>query len=441
MTVDLVVMGGRVYVEGSLFEAGVAVDDGRIVKVAKEAHLPNADLKVNASGLLVLPGLIDCHVHLRDQGLAYKEDFYTGTCSAAVGGITSVLDMPNNVPPTNSKEALLKRMERARNRVVVNVGFYVAPPEKPEALKDLLRLGAFGVKLNLLRPIGGVDLTPPRIVKVLGQASECSIPALIHAEDRFMVMERSPKDLYQLAKAHTIKAERKSVAELLTLNTWGAKLHFCHLTSSTSISLVCKARRSRIPVTCEVTPHHLLLGLDSLKKHGAIAFYEPPLRGLRSVIGLQRRVASGDVDVIASDHAPHDPSKDKEVEDPFKVAPGSPGLEVMVPLVMTLVTRGLIGLERAVAMMSENPARIFGIKRKGSVKPGYDADLTLVDMKLEGVIDPAKFKSKAKYSPFKGWRVKGLPVITMVAGRVLAERGEVYAKGGEGRILRRSYCG
>ena len=444
MPVDLVLKNAKMLLHGKIVEAGLAVNDSKIVKIAEEPNLPHASKTIDVGGLLVLPGVIDIHVHLRDQELSYKEDFFTGTAAAANGGVTLVADMPNNKPVTMNTQTLRERMNVAAEKTVVNVALYSAFPAKKEEIRSIIQTGAKAFKFFMSQKIGGVNPDDDEAVtEVFKEASQLTVPIAVHAEDRKLVSSMTEKlkkegnnDLDDFAKAHSPDAELKAIKRVIGIvRKTKAKIHFCHVSTAKGIKAILSAKQSGLQVTCEVTPHHLLLTSSSLKALKGIALTNPPLRGKKDVQGLWSAVENGAVDVLASDHAPHT-FEEKSAASVWDIAPGIIGLETFLPLMLTQVAKGRLTLSRLVQMTSKRPAEILGVTNRGQLKEGCFADLTVVDLKRRWKIDASKFYSKAKFSPFDGWKVTGKPVKTFVNGRLVMDKGEILAKPGDGRIIR-----
>ena len=314
MPVDTVLYNSKICIHGDLVEAGIAIDEGRIVKIAKESNLPSASEKINFNGHLILPGLIDCHVHLRDQQLAYKEDFFTGTAAAAAGGVTFVVDMPNNKPVTMDSSSLKERMRIAEKRVLVNVGFNSAFPHRLKEIGEIVKAGAIGFKVYLSGRIGGIDVEDDELlVAAFREAAAKRIPVAVHAEDREIVDSRrrememaKRKDVEAYVSAHPPEAEVKSIQRIDQLvRESGVHVHFCHLSSALGLDAVVRAKEVGLPVTCEVTPHNLFLSSAVYGRCGFFALTDPPLRTAEDVSALWSGLKGGYVDVVASDHAPH----------------------------------------------------------------------------------------------------------------------------------------
>jgi len=444
LSADLVIKNAKLYAFGRIIEAGLAVENGRIVRVAKESNLPRASEKIDVNGLLVLPGIIDAHVHLRDQELSYKEDFYSGTCAAANGGITLVMDMPNNKPVTMSVSALRERMSIASRKIVVNVALYSAFPERINEIKNIVSEGAKAFKVFLSHRVGGIDPNDNWAMReAFREAARLKVPVAIHAEDGVLLNETIRRlrdagkdDFDAYIEAHSIEAEVRGIRRAIGLTRdSGAQTHICHVSTSEGLKTILDARREGVPITCEVTPHHILLSEEHMKKMGAISLTNPPLRPPSDITYLQSALQKGLIDVVASDHAPHS-MEEKEGPSVWDISAGIVGLETTLPLMLTMVNMGFITLPALVKVMVENPARIFGFKNRGSIDEGNHADLVVIDLKREWTIDPSKFYSKAKFSPFEGWRVRGKPVKTIVGGNMVMDEGEIVAKPGSGRIIR-----
>ena len=271
MPVDIVLSNAKILIEGDLIEAGIAIENGKIVRIAKDSNLPEGSTKINLKGNIILPGLIDSHVHLRDQRLAYKENFSSGTSAAAIGGITLVMDMPNNNPITMDTSALKERMNLAKNNILVNTAFYSAFPRNFEEIPKIVEAGAIGFKVYLSNKIGGIDIDDDeQLLTAFSIAAEEGVPVAVHAEDRKTIedlkieMQNSGKDsINSYVEAHSPEAEVKSIDRIIPLiKNSGVHVHFCHLSSTKGLNAVIRAKKMGLPVTCEVTPHNLLISKE-----------------------------------------------------------------------------------------------------------------------------------------------------------------------------------
>jgi dihydroorotase (multifunctional complex type) len=445
LIVDSVLTNAKAYLKGQIVDCSIAIEEGKIFKIGKETQMPNADQKTNLKNLLVLPGLIDEHVHLRDEGKAYKEDFQTGTAAAAAGGFTTVLDMPNNEPVTMSMETLRNRMAIAERKILVNVGFYSEFPKKLAEAKGIVSEGAVGFKLFMGCQIGGLNIDDDRALHdAFKEVAEVNVPMAVHAEDKVLLTKNEEK-LKQVKKssiaafqeAHSETVELKAIERLLKISAQtDARLHFCHVSTEEGLNVIIEAKKSGRKVTCEVTPNHLLLSTADLEHYGQLLIMTPPLRSKNHVEALWKGLEAGWIDALGSDHAPHALSE-KSASSVWDVKVGLPGLETTLPLVLTLVKKNRLSLAQTVQLLAEKPAEIYGLNDRGRLEQGKNADLTVVDFNLKFKIDASKFKSKAKYSPYNGWEVQGKPVKTFVNGLLVFDEGGIVAKAGSGLIIRR----
>jgi dihydroorotase len=426
---DLCLKNCKIVPENKEFSIGV--DAGKIVSI-KSGSI-NAEKTIDIGGNVLLPGLIDAHVHMRDPGFTYKEDFRTGTLSAAAGGFTTILDMPNNMPPTNTVDAYMDKMRIAKKKSIVDFGFH-AGVDNLDHITELAKLNpaSFKIFMDLLDD----DLlmnTFSEISDLPGNNGFNTIISL-HAEDREIVnrytqLKKSKKTLNPsvYANARPPLAEEIAVAKaILMAKEFNLRIHICHASTKKSLNLIKRAKVEGINITSEVTPHHLFLDTKYLEKFGNLAKTNPPLRDIADKINL---IDLYKIDIVGTDHAPHTlAEKEKNVWD---APPGIPGLETALPIILTQINRGKISFENLKRLLCENPADLFKLRNKGFIKEGMDADFVVVDMKKEGIIKPENFHSKAHYSPFKGQKVQGIPIMTILRGQVIMDEGEVYDSQGK----------
>ena len=445
MIVDLILSNMKAYIDFEIVDCNLAINEGKILKIGKETSMPKAETTVDLKNLLVLPGLIDVHVHLRDEGKAYKEDFYSGTAAAAAGGVTTVLDMPNNEPVTMNAENLRNRMKIAERKILVNVGFYSEFPRKTKETEEITREGAVAFKLFMAEQVGGLNIDNDyALLEAFKVVSRLKVPVAVHAEDR-ATLERAKEELKSsnlndveaFLKAHSKNAEVKAVKRLLNITKQtNTHVHFCHISTENGLKVIIDGKELGLPVTCETTPHHLFLSADDLKQIGTLALTMPPVRKKHHIAALWDEIRNGLIDIVASDHAPHT-LEEKKAKLVWDVKVGISSLETTLPLLLTEVKRGRLSLTDIVRLMSEKPAEIFRLEGKGRLKEGNNADLVVVDLDKKYRIDATRFHSKAKYSPFDEWMVEGKPVKTFVNGRLVMDEGEIVAKAGSGEIIRR----
>ncbi len=370
------------------------VEGERIVRISR---LGERDPQTyDFGGKLVLPGLIDMHVHLRDFDLSYKEDIKSGTSAAAAGGFVAVADMPNTKPRVDSLEVLKWREEIARQKALVDYGFYVGVGRLEGTEK--LALG-----LKVFMPQEYYSGQREKTLRSIEYAEGHGMLTVVHAEDPSL--------------GETPEAEAHAIREICGLGL--RRLHITHVSSRAGHSQIRGA-------TCDTCPHYLLLG-GSSPPHSKV---HPSIKGREDSEYLLQAVRRGGIQAISSDHAPHLP------EEKAEGAAGFPGLETSLPLLLTLVNKGELSLERLVSAMAEQPARILGLKRLGSLEEGKYASFTVVDLKAESVIRPEEFRSKSKLSPFEGWKVRGLPVATFVRGKPVMLEEEVVGEPGWGKNLK-----
>ena len=445
MIVDLLLSNTKAYVNKEIVDRSLAIDNGKIFKIGKEANMPKAETKIDLKNLLVLPGLIDAHVHLRDEGKAYKEDFYSGTAAAAAGGITTVLDMPNNDPVTMSAETLGNRMEIAKKKILVNVGFYSEFPRNMKEIENIVTEGVVAFKLFMVEQVGGLNIDDDEaLLEAFKTVGGLKVPVAVHAEDRTTlkkaedeVKRAKTNDIEAFLKAHSENAEVNAVKRLLNIvKQTGTHVHFCHISTENGLKMITEGKKSGMPVTCETTPHHLFLSVADLRRIGTLALTMPPVREKSQTAALWEGIKNRWIDILASDHAPHT-LEEKKAKVIWDVKVGIPGLETTLPLLLTEVKRGRLSIADMVRLMSEKPAEIFKLKDRGFLKEGNSADLTVVDLKRKYKIDASKFHSKAKYSPFDGWIVEGKPVKTFVNGQLIMDEGKIVAKAESREIIRR----
>lgn len=444
MIVDSVLINAKAYLERQIVDCSIAIEEGKIHKIGKETQMPSADEKIDLHNLLVLPGLIDEHVHLRDEGKAYKEDFFSGTSAAAAGGFTTVLDMPNNEPVTMSVATLRDRMSLAARRTLINVGLYSEFPRKLSELQDIVSEGAIGLKLFMGSQIGGLNIDEDEELQdAFKEVSPLKVPIAVHAEDKALLYANEAK-LRQAKKvspaafeqAHSEEVELRAIARLIKISaSTDVRLHFCHVSTAKGLDAIVDAKKAGRKVTCEVTPNHLLLSAADLGRYRQLVIMAPPLRHKDQVDALWKGVVEGTVDAVGSDHAPH-AANEKAASSVWDVKVGVPGLETTLPLMLTQVRKNRLSFAQVVALLAEKPAEIFGLKDCGRLEQGKNADMSIVDFNMKFKVDASKFKSKAKFSPYNGWEVVGKPVKTYVNGTLVFDDGEIVAKVGSGSIVR-----
>ncbi len=422
---DLCLRGGRVIDPRRGFdaEADVLLKDGRVARVEAgvAAGLGSGARVVDVRGKWVMPGLIDLHTHLREPGQEYKEDIATGTRAAAAGGFTEVCAMPNTTPPNDTRAVTELIVQRARQAGVVRV-YPVGAITKGLAGEALAEMGE-------LKEAGCVavsdDGKPVMNAELMRRAMEYArtfgLTIVQHCEDLTLsaggAMNEGPVATRAGIRAQPASAESAMVARDLELCALtGARYHVAHVSSADSIRLVREAKRRGLPVSCEVTPHHLTLTDDACAHYDTHAKCNPPLRGAADVEALRAALGDGTIDAVATDHAPHSPVE-KEVE--FEQAAfGIIGLETAVPLVLDLVRAGLLTPSAFVARLSSTPAALFGLPG-GTLAVGTPGDVTVVDPEAAWTCEPAALRSRSHNTPFGGRGLVGKAVLTVVGGAIV----------------------
>lgn len=421
---DLCIVNCKLDLDSSEFFLGIK--DGKIVSI-KKSPLPAAEI-IDLKGKIVLPGLIDAHVHFRDPGLTFKEDFHTGSAAAAAGGFTTVLDMPNTIPPTNTPKAFNEKIEIGQKKSLVDFGLHAGVADL-SLIEELVELRPASFKIFM-------DMSDPNfLMDAFSEINRVAPLHLIslHAEDGKVVKQYtdlakkkgSDPELY--AQARPPKAEIEAVKTGLSLaNKYNQKIHFCHVSTKKSLEIINQAQNTGLEVTSEITPHHLLLDSSYLKSFGTLAKTNPPLRDNKNRLNMNYLPQ---IDIIGTDHAPH--TMEEKSEDVWNAPPGVPGLETILPLLLTQLNQGNMSFAGIKRLLCETPAKIFNIPHKGFIAEGMDADLVVVDLKKEDIINPDDFKSKSEYTPFEGFHVKGMPVMTMLRGKLIMEYGNIFKNNGQ----------
>ncbi len=425
MTSDLRIINAKIATDRGLVYGGLNISDGVITRISSNTQLENADHSINAEGKLIIPGVIDVHVHLRDLAQAYKETFKTGTAAAAAGGVTSIIDMPNNTPPANNLATLKTKINTCMQNAVVNVGFYSGLPEDINEIFKIAQIGVFGFKIYLNNPPPAINVLDSRVLRDIAvSVSSSNSRLLFHAEilnNHTKMADQGNLDdseIQDFLKLHDPLAEIKAVKYVLdALKEVNVRIHFCHITLPDSIKIL-RDKGVEGLISIEVTPHHLLLDDESLYRLKGVAKTVPPLRHKTQVEKLwETAITFENADVIASDHAPH--TFAEKTGDFSKTLPGIPGLETLLPLMFTKVVEGQLPLYKLLKLLCYNPAEIMGLKKRGRIREGYSADLVILDYKKEYKIDPSRFLSQAKYSPFEGFIVKCKVDKTIVNGKIV----------------------
>ncbi len=440
---NVLLRGGTIITSDGAVDADIVIGRNRIQKILKRPYEPRLISQMNItfneeidiSGKLLFPGLIDCHVHFREPGITQKETMATGAAAALAGGVTTVCEMPNTVPPTVTVAALADKVRRwdslqsvtpsssalSAERIEGRFFFGATEPAHLLTLRELwtgsseelqrLKKRCCGLKLYFDHSTGDQKAEGGVIDDAFKLCAELNIPVVCHCEDPEInqaarATYQHSKDIADHSRMRPPESEEKSIKDALALaKKYGTRLHVAHLSTTGGLELIRAAKKSSISVTCEVAPHHLFLTVDDYKTLGTLAKMNPPLRTREHQEALWRRIADGTIDCIATDHAPHT-LEEKKCEDPLKAPSGVPGVETMLPLLLTAASEGKLRHSDIVRLCFDNPNRIFALGKQG-ITEGAPADLILVDPKKEWVIKGKELHSKCQWTPYEDWHVSG----------------------------------
>jgi dihydroorotase len=426
-TYDLIVRGGEVVNHAGRGLADIAIRNGKFAAVG-DLSQASAGETFDARGLTVLPGVIDSQVHFREPGLEWKEDLETGARSAVLGGVVAVFEMPNTEPTTTDADALADKLARARDRMHCDHAFYVGGThENAPFLGELERLpGCCGVKVFMGASTGTLLVADDEgVAAVLRNINR---RGTFHSEDEYRLAERRPLartgDWTSHPEVRDAESAIRSTRRLVRIaKSLGKRIHVLHVTTAAEIAFLADHKDV---ASVEVTPQHLTLTApDAYERLKGFAQMNPPIREAEHQQALWRGVAMGVADVLGSDHAPH---TREEKARPYPASPsGMPGVQTLVPVMLTHVAEGRLTLERFVDLTSHGQQRVFGLADKGRIAEGYDADLTIVDLMARRTIRHEDMASRSGWTPFDGFEAKGGPVATIIRGRTVMRDGEIPA--------------
>jgi len=425
----LLIKNGRVIdpANGIDDQRDIIIEQGTIVEVrpggtGKEKE-HGAEQIIDARGKIVVPGLIDMHVHLREPGHEYKETIRTGCRAAAAGGFTALACMPNTQPVNDNQSVTEYILDRARREGCVTVFPVGAITQglKGEALAEMSELRAAGAVA--VSDDGKTVHNSELMRRAMEYARTFNLPVICHCEDLAMTREGVMNESFTSTrlglKGIPNAAEEIVVARDIALaELTGCPIHIAHVSTEGAVRIIRDARSRGVKVTAETAPHYFMLTEEQVSSFDTTMKVNPPLRSAQDVAAIKEGLKEGVLDVIATDHAPHS-SLEKDVEFDY-ASPGMVGLETALPLSLQLVAQGIVSLPALVATMTVHPAKILGIP-KGTLSPGSDADITVIDVSMKTRIDVRKFNSKSKNSPFHGWELDGGAVYTIVKGKVIKD--------------------
>jgi allantoinase len=449
MIYDLVIQGATVVTTEETRPATVAVQDGTIAAVLDESAVPEARETIDGRGCHLLPGVVDVHVHFREPGQEYKATYASESSAAALGGVTTVCDMANNgALAVVSEERLAAKQAIAGKTSRVDFGTYcylVAQTE--EGARRLMDAGAMGFKWDM--SLAGTEVapgvclpTPEGAEPYFRAAARVGAVVGIHAEDRPTILARMAalqtagrNDPLSHLEARPVEAEVIALRQAIALaRTTGVRLHVHHLSSAAGLGLVRAAKAEGLAITAETIPAFLFLSADDYETLGPVIKIYPSVKRKEDQTALWEGLRDGSIDCLATDHAPH--TREEKLRDMATATAGVIGVQTSLPLMLTAVTEGRITLQRCVEVMCAAPARNYGLApRKGQIRVGADADLTLVNLSAHGVLRGEDMATPNHLIPYEGWDVVGVPVLTVLRGRVIARDGAIVGVP-SGRLVR-----
>ena len=421
---DLIIKNGSCYIDNDLKSQDIGIKDSKIVEIGK-IKVDTKDI-FDAKGLTILPGCIDTQVHFREPGSTEAEDLNSGSRAAIAGGITSVFEMPNTNPPTSNKIEFFKKLKLAENRMYCNYAFYFgATSDNQIELSDLENLvGCCGIKLFAGSSTGDLLVQHEKDIERVFQSSSKIVS--VHSEDEEILNMRKKLIKEGDVKTHTLwrneECAMSSTRRIVRIaERYKKKAHILHVTTKEEIDFLSQHKGN---VSFEITPQHLTMSApECYEKLGTFAQMNPPIRDKSHQDRLWYGVKNNFSDIIGSDHAPHSKENKEKI---YPNSPsGMPGVQTLVPVMLNHVNDGKLTLQQFINFVCENPVKIFGIKNKGFIKKGYDADLTIVDMNKTITIKDENIESKCKWSPFNGMKFKGTPILTIINGQIKMKNGKI----------------
>jgi dihydroorotase len=422
------VIEGKTYINGSFQNYGIGIDDGKITAIKK---ILKGDTHLDFGNKLILPAGIDIHVHFREPGLIYKEDFSSGSVSAAFGGISCVFDMPNTIPQTTTLKEINKKINLASKKSFVDFGVYCGVTNNNIQDIETLATKCNGFKIYLGSSTNTLLFDKKNLKDALQNISKTNKPVLFHAEDEELLLKNKKveNNLLDHIRARPSICEVNSIKDIFKESQkMNLNIHICHISSIEGLELLKNRPKT---ITCGLTPHHALISAE--KNNFLQTYYKvnPPIRSSFDKESLFNAVKNGIIDIIESDHAPH---TKEEKETIFNIAPsGMPGVETMLPLFLFFAKKEVIPFSKVISLLCEKPADLLNVP-KGYIQIGKDADLIVVDIKKEAKIKSESLHSKCKWSTFEGWEAI-FPTHVFIRGENVIEDNEIQVSQGFGRFV------
>lgn len=445
MNIDLVVRDAIIVSSEKQTRGDLLVANGRVAGVVAPGTGQGVQV-IDATGLYLLPGGVDPHVHMMDPGLTEKEDFITGTGAAAVGGVTTVVEHHRSLPFVLDAQTLRDKIEYLKPRGLIDYALFGGlQPDNIAQLEPMWRAGAAAFKAFTCNLHGAPAVLPGKLLEAFRELAKFDGLCLIHCEDEFITKDNEErlkaagrKDFRVIPEWRSREAEQVAVATTAWLaRITGARVVVAHASHPTILDLINRERAAGAKIWVESCPQYFYLTEDDIETWGPFHKFTPPARDYASTQEMWQRLERGDVDMIVADHAPSTrQDKSKGMENIWACPFGIPGVETVLPMMLTGVNEGKVSLERVVAARSEIPAKVYGLwPRKGNLNLGADADFVLVNLQAERVLRDEDVVAKVRWTPYAGRRVKGLPVKTFVRGQLVAENGKPVGKPGWGQFL------
>jgi dihydroorotase (multifunctional complex type) len=429
----MLIRGGTVVLATGPENLDVRTHGEQIVELGKSLHQIQGEEVVEAEGLLVLPGLIDSHVHFREPGGTYKEDFTSGTRAALAGGVTTILDMPNTQPPTDGCKHLGEKSVLASTKAIVDYGFYLGATESNVEEAASLVDEVVGMKMYLGSTTGTLLLTEFRSIYQHFSTFPPHKPMVVHAEDELALRYFSTQGSKDHNRCRPPLCAQIALDRALAIaEATSRMLHIAHVSTAKEMEIIRGAKARGVQVTCEVTPQHLFLTEEDAHRLGNYGKVNPPLRNQQDQKALWANLNY--IDTVASDHAPH--TKLEKEQDYSEAPAGMPNIQVMLPLLLTAAGQGLCSLAEIIERSVTNPARLFRLCTKGALEVGEDADIVLVDLRQEYRLSAEQTLSRCGWLPFDGWKVKGRVLQVYLRGKLSYDNGVILAQPGSGRRVR-----
>jgi len=445
VTVDLVVRGGTVVTSGGRMRGGVAISDGKVVAIASDETLPDAEQTIDASGRYVLPGVINPHVHFREPGLEYKEDYTTGSTAAVMGGVTAVIDMPNTKPPTSTPEVVELKMRLVEEKAFCDIAnFAVVVQENIDQIPALAEAGVCGYKVFLGETIGQIPAPDDgALLDAFELITKTGLRIGFHAEND-QILQHKIRQLKASGRTDALAhlesrpaiCEAESIQRMALFASYtGTRIHIYHLSSRDGLEMIKEWRRKGVDITTETGEHYTFLDAPvDMPRLGPRLRMNPPIRSREHGEALFQGLLDGSIEAIGTDHSPHT-REEKLNDDIWKAISGFTSVETSLAVFLSMaVNTGRMTLEQLVRVSSEGPAKCWDLyPQKGALQLGSDGDLTIIDLDERWTIDEASLHSKNNVTPFHGVEVQGRAVATIVRGNLVMQDGELLVDGPIGK--------